>query len=156
MPNWLAKVTIWAWAGVTSKETVLPAGIDFVSGALGSSGLGARDVVDGKYADVLQDGLAEGFANAQAGIRANEDLHVATRSGEHQSAVDCLGSDRNGNHAEPLGNQAVGGHLAAGEEFGLDDRLAGEDLLPRAAAIEVFLADSPPRQELDPWAIVRA
>ena len=64
VPNWLAKVTIWAWAGVTSKETVLPAGIDFVSGALGSDGLGARDVVDGKYADVLQDGLAEGFADS--------------------------------------------------------------------------------------------
>ena len=35
-PNWLAKVTIWAWVGVTSKETVLPVGIDLVSGVLGS------------------------------------------------------------------------------------------------------------------------
>ena len=32
---------------------------------LGVRGLGARDVVDGKYADVLQDGLAEGFADSQ-------------------------------------------------------------------------------------------
>ena len=79
-----------------------------------------------------------------AGIRANEDLHVATRSGQHQSAVDGLRSDRDGNHAEPLGNHAVGGHLAAGEEFGLDNRLAGVDLLPRAAAVEVFLADHRP------------
>ena len=35
-------------------------------------------------------------------------------------------SDRDGNHAEPLGNQAVGGNLATGEEFGLDHRLAGD------------------------------
>ena len=54
--------------------------------------------------------------------------------------MDCFDSNLDGNDAEPLGNQAVRGHLAAGEEFGLDNGFASVDLLSRAAAVDVFLA----------------
>ena len=53
--------------GVTNSETVLPPGTTSYPGPLGSADSVDRDVVHGKYANILQDGLAEGLADAQAG-----------------------------------------------------------------------------------------
>ncbi len=143
-PNWLAKVTISAWAGVTSKETVLPSGIDLVSGALGSAdsvlvmSLTANTRMSCKM--VLQ----RVSPTPRLGSARMKTCTSHREPGSTSPLWMASGPTVDGNHAEPLGNQAVGGHLAAGEELGIDDRLAGEDHLPRAAAVDVFLANHRP------------
>ena len=104
VPNWLAKVTIWAWAGVTSKETVLPWESTSCPGPWGP-GLGARDVVDGKYSDVLQDGLAEGLANSQVGIRSKKTCTSQRDPGSTSPLWIASGPTGTGTTRSPLGTR---------------------------------------------------
>ena len=145
VPNWLAKVTIWAWAGVTSKETVLPRGNRLRIRGLGVLGLGARDVVDGKYADVLQDGLAEGFADAQLPGSARMKTCTSQREpGSTSPLWMASGPTGMATTRSPLGTRPSVGTWPRARSLGSMIGSPAIDLLPRAAAVEVFLADHRP------------